>query len=309
MKKVLITGPTGAIGIALIDQLIKMKIGVVAICHRGSARIINLPKSELVQVVSCDLSELKQLPQMLEKEDEFDYFVHLAWDGAAGDARNNIKLQIDNIRYTLDAVEVAAQLGCRRFIGAGSQAEYGRCDEVIIPKTPVFPENGYGMAKLCSGQMSRLRCNQLGIEHIWMRIFSVYGPCDGDNTLISMLIKKLKAKEHISCTKAEQIWDYMFSADVANAIIALMNEGVSGKVYTLACGESHPLKYYIEIIKDLIDPKAIIGYGEIPYNDKQVMNLKTDISELVNDTGFKVETDFATGIKCILNKQMIKMEE
>lgn len=69
--------------------------------------------------------------------------------------RNDMPAQIENIRYTIDAVRTAAAMGCRVFVGTGSQAEYGRVDGVLRADTPTNPENGYGMAKLCAGQMSR----------------------------------------------------------------------------------------------------------------------------------------------------------
>ena len=96
--------------------------------------------------------------------------------GTTGAARNDMPLQTRNIASALQAAELAAKLGCNTFVGAGSQAEYGRTEQLLSPETPVFPENGYGMAKLCAGQMSRIRCQELGIKHVWVRILSVYGP-------------------------------------------------------------------------------------------------------------------------------------
>ncbi len=147
--------------------------------------------------------------------------------------------------------------------------------------------------------MSRLRCKQLGIDHIWTRILSVYGPYDSENTLISSLIRKLKNREHISCTKAEQIWDYIYSEDAANALFGIMNKGISDKTYLIASGESHPLKYFIEIVKNRIDKTAKIGYGEISYSPLHVMNLRADISELENDTDFSARMKFCDGIDLI----------
>ncbi len=298
-SNIILTGPTGTIGIALINRLIREGIHVTAVCHRNSSRIINLPKSELVSVIECDLNEICNLPDIIGNLKKYDCFFHLAWACTTGDARNNVDSQIENIRYAVDAAEAAAELGCRRFIGAGSQAEYGRWDGILKPDTPAFPENGYGIAKLCAGQLSRLRCEQLGIEHVWTRILSVYGPYDGENTLISLLIQKLKNREHISCTKAEQIWDYIYSDDAADALYGIMDKGISGKTYLIASGESHPLKYYIEIVKNCIDPNAEIGYGETPYSPMQVMNLRADISDLLIDTDFRIKTGFSEGIKML----------
>ncbi len=297
--KVIITGPTGAIGVALINKLIKEKIYVTAVCRRGSLRMGNIPQNEYVSIIQCDLDEICKLPEYMGNVEKYDCFFHLAWACTTGDSRNDIDSQIRNIRYTVDAVETAAKLGCRRFIGAGSQAEYGRCNDILRPDTPAFPENGYGIAKLCAGQLSRIRCEQLGIEHIWTRILSVYGPYDGENTLISSLIRKLKNREHISCTKGEQIWDYIYSEDAANALYCIMNKGNPGKIYLIASGEAHPLKYYIEIVKSRIDKSAEIGYGEVPYSPLQVMNLRADISELKNDTNFSIRMKFGEGIDLI----------
>lgn len=86
-----------------------------------------------------------------------DAFFHLAWAHTIGAGRNDMPAQIENIRYTIDAVRTAAAMGCRVFVGTGSQAEYGRVDGVLRADTPTNPENGYGMAKLCAGQMSRTR--------------------------------------------------------------------------------------------------------------------------------------------------------
>lgn len=114
---------------------------------------------------------------------------HLAWAHTIGAGRNDMPAQIENIRYTIDAVRTAAAMGCRVFIGTGSQAEYGRVDGVLRADTPTNPENGYGMAKLCAGQMSRTEAAALGMDHVWARILSVYGPHDGPNTMISATIQ------------------------------------------------------------------------------------------------------------------------
>lgn len=295
MKKIIMTGPTGAIGIALIQRLIKEEVEVTAVCHRGSKRIKNLPNSNKVKIVECNLDNLLSLKEELEQE--YDVFYHLGWLCTGGDSRNNIETQIKNIRYTIDAVVLASALGCKRFVGAGSQAEYGRSNNALNADESTFPENGYGMAKLCAGQMSRIRCEQLGIEHIWVRILSVYGPYDGENTLIMSLIKKLLNGEETHCTKGEQLWDYCYSADAAQALRLLGEKGVPGKIYCIGSGIGRPLLEYMELIRDNIAPNAELGVGDIPYGEKQVMHLCADITDLKKDTGFKVEYSFEDGIK------------
>lgn len=295
MKKVIITGPTGAIGIALINELISYGIFVTAVCHKGSIRINNLPKSKYLEILECDLEELSKAQCYLPKE--YDVFFHFAWACTVGASRDNVDAQIKNIRYTIEAVELASELGCKRFIGAGSQAEYGRYDGVLKPETPVNPENGYGIAKLCAGQLSRIRCQQLGIEHIWARILSVYGPYDGEKTLISQLINAMIDGEKFQCTKAEQVWDYIYSKDIARAFRLIAQKGIANKVYCVGNGVGRELREYILEIRDAINPNAEIGFGDVAYGNKQVMYLCADISELTQDTGFVPHYTFEEGIR------------
>ena len=53
-------------------------------------------------------------------------FYHFGWDGTFGNSRNNMYGQNLNVKYALDAVKAAKATGCHTFVGAGSQAEYGR---------------------------------------------------------------------------------------------------------------------------------------------------------------------------------------
>lgn len=348
--KVVITGPTGAIGMALISQCIKQNREVLAICHKHSARNAQLMQSPLVKVWELDLDEYaKQVYEEkafgdisnLQKQEErephafslvnpnlaemkYDVFIHLAWNGTTGEARNDTKLQILNQKYALDAVKLAKALGCHTFIGAGSQAEYGRYEGKLSADTPTFPENGYGIAKLAAGQMTRILCRQVGMKHIWLRILSVYGPYDGAGTMVMSTIAKLLKGEHVQFTKGEQLWDYIFSEDAAAAILLLAKKGIDGRVYPIGSGKVRPLRDYIEIIASAVNEyaekngvikystvlgdgrkveydityvKELLEIGALPYAEKQVMHLEADISQLKEDTGFEVVTSFEEGVR------------
>lgn len=295
MKRVIITGPTGAIGMALIQKCIEMGMEVTAVCRRGSARIARIPVSDRVKVVECSLDEMKKLPELLENR--YDVFFHFAWACTAGAGRNDTEAQAQNIRYTMDAVEAAAKLGCECFIGAGSQAEFGRVEGKLTADTPVFPESGYGIAKLCAGQLSRLRCGQLGIRHIWFRVLSVYGRYDGEQTMILSSIREMLRGESPEYTPAEQMWDYLYSEDAALAFYLAAEKGRDGAVYCLGSGQARPLREYIEIMRDEIAPDLTLKLGAKPYAEKQVMYLCADISALQEDTGFVPQVGFREGIR------------
>ena len=200
----------------------------------------------------------------------------------------------------MDATVLAKKLDCKVFIGAGSQAEYGHFDAPANDKTLTKPFTLYGSAKLSAGHMSRVLAENLGIKHIWVRIFSVYGPGDDSNTLISYLVNELKNDRIPEITKCEQIWDYIYSYDAAEAMIKFGDKGRDGEIYCLGGGERKPLKDYILDILEALDKDIDIKFGEKPYCYNQVMFLSADIEKLKNDTGFLPKYKFEEGIKEVI---------
>lgn len=301
MKRVILTGATGAVGITLIKELVSHDVEVLVFCREGSKRNAQIPEHKLVTKKYCSLSELATVQNDTGKD--YDCFYHFAWEGTTGIARNDMYLQNRNVKYALDAVAAAKRFGCHTFIGAGSQAEYGRVDGVLKPDTPTFPEMGYGIGKLCAGQITREYAHQLGMKHIWTRILSVYGPNDGAQSMVMSTINKLKNGEIPQFTKGEQMWDYLYSGDAAEAFRLLSEKGHDGKVYVLGSGKARPLAEYIKEIRDIVKPNAEIALGALPYGEKQVMHLQADINELIKDTGWCPRTSFENGIKTIVEEE------
>lgn len=307
MKKAVITGPTGAVGMGLINNLISNGIEVAAVVRPGSERAKRIPQNELVTKIECGLSEISKLPALL-RGSGFDtgdashpmeglVFYHMGWDGTFGSSRNDMRIQNQNVKYALDAVEAARQCGCEIWIGTGSQAEYGRVEGKLSAAVPAFPENGYGIAKLCAGQMTRIACEQAGMKHIWTRILSIYGPYDGDNTMVMSTLTALIDGKVPKCTKGEQQWDYLYSEDAGRALMMLGERGVSGKTYCIGSGQTKPLREYIEIMRDEVNALSDIDFGAVPYAKGQVFYLCADIDDLKRDTGFEPQTEFAEGIR------------
>ena len=218
---------------------------------------------------------------------------------AVNDSRNDVDIQLDNIKTSVDAVRAAAELGCKAFLGAGSQAEYGRVKDgtKLSPNTPCNPENGYGIAKLAAGQLTRIEAAKLGIKHIWVRILSTFGPFDGSQTMVMSGIAKMAAGQKASYTKGEQMWDYLYCKDAANAFYLAATKGKDKSVYTIGSGNVRPLSEYITAIRDAVDPALDIGFGEVDYYPGQVMYLCADISSLTEDTGFAPKYTFEEGIR------------
>jgi len=295
MKKVILTGATGMIGSSMITQMLVDGIEVTAIIRPGSKKINNLKESEKIKVVECDIDQLLALKDVLEHD--YDTFYHFAWDGTYGDSRDDAILQERNVRNTLEAVELAHEIGCKVFVGAGSQAEFGFVEGELSDRIPKNPITGYGIAKYTAGKLSAIMCKGLGMRQSWGRIVSTYGPGDNSYTMVMSAVIGMLNGERLQFTKGDQIWDYVYGGDCSRAFYLIGKYGKHGKAYTIGSGKSKQLKEYINIIRNIINPGLEIGLGEREYYPNQVMKLTADISELTEDTGFVPTINFEEGIR------------
>lgn len=295
MKRIVVTGATSMIGVALIEECLRHDIEIYAVVRSSSGKAGRLPLSEKIHLTDCSLEDLSDLPGRIPGG--CDTFYHIAW-GNTGEARNkSTELQSRNIFYTLQAVRAAAELGCRRFIGAGSQAEYGPMDvEKISPDSPVNPSTPYGASKLAAGHLAGMLCRELGMECIWPRIFSVYGKYEKETTMVASGLRKMLAGEPTEFTPAMQRWDYLYSRDAGRAFYLIGEKGKGGSVYCVGSGQARPLKEYIEEMAALTGAGKP-GIGAKPYPPGAVMNLCADIGTLTGDTGFIPEYTFKQGIR------------
>lgn len=288
------------LAVATINLLLKEGYEVIAVARPGSSRLKNIPEDDNVTVVEQDLQQIAELPGVLKLSGigDAELFFHFAWDGTHGASRDDMDSQLKNLKASVDAVRAAAALGCRTFLGAGSQAEYGRVKDgvKIGPETSCFPENGYGTGKLAAGYMTRIEARKLGMRHVWCRILSVYGPYDGLHTMVMSGIASMVEGKKASYTKGEQMWDYLYSKDAAKAFYLAATKGRDGAVYPIGSGTVRPLADYIKSIRDAVDPSLPIGFGEIDYYPGQVMYLCADTESLKADTGFEPDYTFEEGI-------------
>ncbi|MDR2578315.1 MAG: NAD(P)-dependent oxidoreductase [Chitinispirillales bacterium] len=305
MKNIAITGATSMLGSSLARRAVERGIETLCIVRKDSTRLDNLPKSEKLKIIFANQSEYHNLDiSGLAIPGDYDVFYHFAWTKTFGADRDDADTQTLNIQYALDAARLAKRIGCGKFVGAGSQAEYGIVSEPLKPQTPANPENGYGVAKYAAGKLARILCAQLGMEFNWVRIVSTFGPLDAPYMLIMYTINELRAGRPPEFTGCEQIWDYLYCDDAADAFLAVGEKGADGKTYPLGSGERRQLSDYLESVKNIIAPDMALRFGVKEYYPNQPMYLCADISELTGDTGWKPAISFEEGIKRILQGEI-----
>jgi nucleoside-diphosphate-sugar epimerase len=306
-RSIILTGATSMIGLALIKECMRHEVKVVALVRGNSPRVNSIPESDLVEIIDCSLENLSDSDKLNNKMSSTDVFFHIGWINNERQYRNSCERQIKNIQYTIDAVNFSSRIGCKRFIGLGGQDEYGIASESLNYKTRIDPITPTGITKYAAGKYAKFECERLGVEYIWVRLLSAYGINDHEDRLIKTFIKNCEANIPMNLSPCTHIWDYLHEDDVGRALFMIGEKGIDGKIYVLGSGIGRPLKEYLEIIRNMVNPDYVPCYGKIPYDEKSLRYLCADISELTVDTGWKSEISFEDGIKSIVRQSDVCM--
>ena len=294
IKNVIITGASGPLGVMLIRECIRENVGVLAVIRPGTPNRKNIPVHDLVGIEECEITEIDKLSEHIEKK--YDVCFHLAWTHTGDAGRANPFLQEENILATLKTAEFAQRAGCKVFIGAGSQAEYGPLNKKVNELSEERPDTLYGIAKLAAGRLVMEYCRQNGMRCNWVRIFAVYGPYENDYIFTSYVIRTLLAGQEPELTPCEQIWDYLYTEDAVHALLLIAEKGKNSGTYCLGSGNPRSIREYVTVIRDNINPNLPLGIGKKPYGKTQIMHLEADISKLQADIGYAPSYSFEEGI-------------
>lgn len=305
MKRAIVTGANGFVGSAVVKELSARGIQVWAVVKDEQADISSVESLPNVKTVYCELSKIRLLPQEIT-ERGFDVFYHFAWVGSAGPLRKDHKIQLENAQWTCDAVQACHELNGEKFIFAASIMEY-ECIELM--RTENIPGIGtmYNSGKIAADFMAKALAFSLGITYISAIISNIYGPGERSPRLINTTIRKLLKKAHAAFTPATQLYDFIYIDDAAKAFVELGRNQVIGKGYYIGNTQPRPLKEFLMILRDCVDPSAELGFGEIPFQGISLDYSQFDLMALNRDTGFCPSVTFQEGIQ--LTKEWIERVE
>jgi len=292
----LVTGATGHIGSHLVRYLLEQGVEVAALVRPTTSNLWRIEDIlYCLHIIKGDLSNIDQSRAVIQ---EFapETVIHLGWRGVSSGYRNDTAQITQNLSGSLKLWELAQESGCRKWIGLGSQAEYGPLNRVLTEDLPTRPVTTYGVAKLCLGLLSERLCEAYGIGFAWLRFTAAYGPMDDYNHMIPELILKLLRGEKPSLTPGEQRWDYLYVQDVVEAIWQAATTSEAQGIFNLGSGEAYTIRSIAERIRDLIDSNLPIGFGEVPYRPDQIMHLQADISRLREATGWSPQVSLEEGL-------------
>ena len=299
--KFIITGATSFIGLELTEYLLANGHSVIAVCRPNSKGLSSIPNG--VEIVSSEMADYGNLHNEIAQA---DVLINLAWGGTGHDGRNVVDVQNENIAYTTAAFFAADKMGCKLFIEAGSQAEYGSTIEPQSEDSVCNPFSEYGKAKLKVKEELFKISEQIGIKYIHLRIFSIFGENDHPWTLVMSAIDKMLKNEQVDLSPCTQNWNFLYVKDAVKIITKLCDYAIrtnvfTHEVYNIASRDSRILKDFVEEMKAITKSKSVLNYGAI--TPSNLVSLQPIISKMESATGIYEYTQFADVINKIIHQQ------
>jgi len=311
--RILITGAASFLGRHLVEYFLSKEEEVLALVRenaRGVDELLGYKANNKFKLIVLDMKDIERL------DIDFDVCIHLAWGGIGKEGRMDENIQRENINAAIKLMKVCKDRGAKRFLFAGSQAEYGQTladieakygkdfDINAIPKqgedAPTNPKSEYGKAKLELKSKLKNLGDSLGIEYVHMRIFSVFGSGDHETSLISTCIRDFKENKDVHIGECIQSWNYIYIKDLCEAVYLLSKKDLQGEfVFNVAGKTNRILMDYVKDIKRLLDSSGGIVVEKKEAASEGLPFLNPSIERL-SRIGFVESYGFEKGIKdCI----------
>ena len=304
MKKVIVTGATGFIGRCLVKELVQNKVEVFAV-DRAAVDWDSLPCG-VHSRLECDLGSISALPTLVQDRD-IDCVFHLAWQGVSDVSSKDYDTQLHNVRHTLELIEAAHNMGIRNFLLAGSIHEYEVRIEMERQNGVTNLTNMYKTAKLAAHWMGKALAGSYGMRFFCPLIINAYGEGENSARLINTFVRTMVCGGSMRLSEGNQLYDFVYVADVARALYLVAENGIDGKDYVIGSGSPRPLRDYLEEAWEIIRtekglPEKELEFGGLATRAIYLPEEAFDISSLQNDTGYIPTVGFTEGIR-----RMVKM--
>jgi dihydroflavonol-4-reductase len=223
IRQVFVTGSTGLVGNALVEELLAQQIGVTALVRSESSPAI--PPG--VQLVTGGLSDLSLFSGIISK---CDAVLHLAAK-TPGSSGSDSEFEITNIEGTANVIEECVRAGKRLVYVSTVNVELFRQGRV---------QDRYSESKSIAEQYVTDAMNE-GLDAVIIRASYVFGNVPGKagalvDRIFSGRIYILPASDRVFCP--------VFAGDLAKAIVLAARTGTGGSTNIIA-GECTSLKEFV----------------------------------------------------------------
>ncbi|RTZ61440.1 MAG: capsular biosynthesis protein CpsI [Gammaproteobacteria bacterium] len=323
-KNILITGAAGFIGSALALRLLDRGDRVYGIDNMNDYYEVSLKQARLARTEGHENFSFEKLDiadragmEDLFKREKFDAVMNLA-------AQAGVRYSIENPNAYVDAnlvgfgniLEGCRHSGVKHLVYASSSSVYGSNSKLPYSEHDAVnhPVSLYAATKKANELMAHSYANLYDLPVTGLRFFTVYGPWGRPDMAFFKFTRMMLAGEEIPVfNHGKMIRDFTYIDDIVEGVIRVIDRPATPnpqwssdapdpassfapyKVYNIGNSEPVELLHYIKVLEDSVGVKARMNM--MPMQDGDVKATQADVSDLVNDTGFKPSTTVEQGVQ------------
>ena len=307
--RVMVLGASGFIGRwtarALYERGAKVRLVV-----RNRATVYDIFSKTMVQadVIEADLRDTETVAMVFQDFTPSITF-NLAGYGIDHSERDETTGCQINAQLVKTICEAIANNRDREWPGqdiihVGSVAEYGPIGGNLSEGSSERPTTMYGKSKLAGTRWLTHYCQEFHIKGLTSRLFTIYGPGEHRDHLLSSLMETARCGKPLSLSAGTQKKDFTYVHDVVEGILrlGLVNSARPGEIVNLATGRLTTVRCFAEIAGRILGiPAANLNFGAIANGQWDVEHSEISLERLRRLTGWVPSTSIDQGIRQTLD--------
>ena len=316
-KSILITGGAGFIGSHVVRRMVtnypEVKItNLDALTYASNLALLNDCKDQLnYNFVHEDIKNFDRLKSLFKQHD-FDAVIHLAAESHVDNSiKNPFIFAQTNIQGTLNLLEAARQhwgnnAKQQRLYHISTDEVFGSLglDGYFTEATAYDPRSPYSASKAASDHLVRSYFHTYGLPVVLSNCSNNYGPGQHPEKLIPLMIRNIIAQKPLPVYgKGENIRDWLYVEDHAQAIDLILHQGSVGETYAIGGNNEEKNIELVRLLIGLIDKKLNRPKGDslslIEFVTDRLghdYRYAIDTSKIESKLGWETTTTFEEGI-------------
>jgi len=316
-KNILITGGAGFIGSHVVRLFIKkyphyQVINLDSLTYAGNLENLrDVEKSSNYRFIKGSILDVELLKSIFS-ENEIQGVIHLAAESHVDRSIHNPdEFAMTNIIGTIRLLKAAqtewhGSMEGKMFYHISTDEVYGSiADGYFTEQTSIDPRSPYSASKASSDHFVQSFYNSYGLASMISRCSNNYGPYQFPEKMIPLMINNMVTNKSLPVYgKGENIRDWLYVEDHAQAIDDIFHKGKSGEVYNIGGNNEWRNIDLIKMLCHIVDKKLGREEGTsvklITYvTDRPGHDLRyaIDASKVISETGWRPQTDFSLGLE------------